>query len=94
MTNYHIICSAVREVETGEVWFGPRHSDAIFLMHQFRGGKGARYEEGFWVIGSGERGSFVDRLEAAKIALANGQISEPASMLHPGDSDLYSEDLW
>ena len=89
-----IICSAVKETESGEVWFGMRHSDAIFLMCQFMGVKRPAHEQGFWVIGRGSLGRFVGRYEAGRIALQSGQISKLPEQLHPNDSDLYSEDLW
>lgn len=89
-----VVCSAVRDLETGEVWFGMRHSDAIFLMRRFMGVKLPAYEQGFWVVGKGSLGRFVDRYEAGRIALQSGQISKLPEQLHPNDSDLYSEDLW
>lgn len=89
-----VVCAAVRELETGEVWFGMRHSDAIFLMCSFRGEKRIPNEQGFWMVGNGSLGSFVDRHTAGRIALKSGQIRELPEVLHPNDSDLYSEDLW
>lgn len=61
-----------------------RHHDLISLAHQAN--KDTRlYEQGFLTT----MGRFVDRMEAAEIALNSEQIE---SLKFP--PDLFSEDLW
>jgi len=77
---------AAIKTPNGVVWAVPRpgrHSDVNRIAIR----SGVRLAEGSvqgFVLSSGR---FVDRLEAAKIALAAGQIEEPTDV-------LYSEHLW
>ena len=99
-----IVCSAVKDTE-GEVWFGKRHSDCIFLIVQF-GRKTTETpgigEQGFWVISDkGSMGRFVGRQEAYVIAARTASQWRDLLPLNPGQTlesgtvpDLYSENLW
>lgn len=65
---------------------GVRHSDCFDKQfasdsHYFKGG----ISEGFWT----DKQRFIDRYEAKKLALANGQLTEDTEY-----AELYSEDLW
>jgi hypothetical protein len=73
----------------GEVWTLPRpnrHHDIAHLMYQKRGPCSADEPQGFLT----DNDRFVDRKEAALIAVASGQIDKPQYV----DDELFSEDLW
>ena len=72
----------------GAVWHLPapaRHHDVFREMERYGFTRWGEEETGFWT--SAYR--YVDRLEAAQIAKAAGQIIDPQ-----WPPDLYSEDLW
>jgi hypothetical protein len=62
-----------------------RHKDIIWALHNLGISKLQFIDQGFL----DENGEFLQREEAAKIALANGQ----AKSLH-APPDLHTEDLW
>lgn len=89
-----IVAAAIRH--QGKVWALPapaRHHNIIHLMVQ----QGATEEQRGLVHARGEQGfvdsdiGFVDRTEAARIAVAQGQVEK--RRLHT-NGQLYSEDLW
>ena len=88
MTKDKIICSAIKEHSTGEVWFGKRHDDCIWLMGKF--------DEGFWVRGHGDNGRFVDRREAYQIAVELGKVPPATTqqIANNNTPELRSIDLW
>lgn len=72
----------------GEVFSLPapkRHSDIIRLIHEKCRSAVTQEIQGFVT----DDGTFVDRVEAGRIAIAAGQLKEL-----PVPPDLYSEDLW
>jgi hypothetical protein len=77
----------------GTVYAPPRpgrHDRALFMLWEAEEAKGNRphdSEQGFVT----STGRFVDRKEAARIALTSGQIKE---LSRPGLGILFSEDLW
>lgn len=90
----HITMSAVIFpclTQTGEVYkqtmlLAPRHSQcfsraATSRLHYDK----TKVRQGFWT----DRGRFLDRVEAKRLALANGQLTNDH-----GGAELYSEDLW
>jgi hypothetical protein len=92
--NEFIICAAIRHDETGNIYYGHRHSHCLeasngelsWLLNREEISKIKR-TQGF--ITSQNR--FVDRKEALVIALANNQVKNKSEI--QGDS-LYSEDLY
>ena len=62
-----------------------RHHHIIRFIHEKTGANSIRGEQGFLL----EDGRFVDRYEAAGIALKNGQVTQLQA-----PPQLYSEDLW
>lgn len=90
----HIINSAVIFpclTQTGEIYkqtmlLAPRHSQcfsraATSKLHYDK----TRVRQGFWT----DKDRFLDRVEAKRLALANGQL-----LNDNGSAELYSEDLW
>lgn len=75
------------------VWTGHRHHNVFHTILKETGKSaydiekklGIRHEQGFIT----DTGEFLDRIEAAKIALESGQIEK---LNHP--PNLYSEDLY
>jgi len=64
-----------------------RHHDIVHAMHAMGLPKESRREQGFLT----SEGRFVDRSEARKIALAEGQVTQ--DKLHH-KVHLFTEDLW
>lgn len=94
-----IICAAIhyddgkeypsqpKNISSGYVWCGRRHHNIIHL-------KNTLVEKTFCTIVQGfltSRDNFLNRKDALKLAIANGQIKEGDNM-HP--YDLFSEDLY
>lgn len=90
----HITMSAVIFpclTQTGEIYkqtmlLAPRHSQcfsraATSRLHYDK----TKVRQGFWT----DKGRFLDRVEAKRLALANGQLQTDN-----GAAELYSEDLW
>lgn len=86
-----VIVSAAVKTDDGVIHSMPppnRHHNIVHALHEANGGRKiiiARGEQGFlkW------DGTFLDRIEAGKLAIECGQI---AKLSHP--PRLYSEDLW
>ena len=83
-----IDCAAIKDLE-GKIWTGKRHSHCIKTIIQASNGKikqvGGDYIQGFVTMA----GDFVNRQEAARLALESKQIDK---LKWP--PDLYSEDLY
>ena len=96
MTKDKIICSAIKEHLTGKVWFGERHHDCIWLMGKFDTDISTLDTEGFWVIGRGYNGRFVDRREAYQIAVELGKVPPATTqqIANNNTPELRSIDLW
>ena len=73
-------------VQNGVVYTGRRHHDVIRKIVEITGIKPVTGEQGFVT----DDGVFVNREEAAKIALACGQITK----LKFHSKELFSEDLY
>lgn len=81
LANERIVEAAIRQ--DGEIYTGRTHSDCFKTMNFIKVG----HEQGF--ITSRKR--FADRIQAAKIALAAGQINDAEKLQRRGY--LISEDL-
>lgn len=96
----YLLCSAIwfddgidtyvhqpRNIKTGYVVCGRRHHNCFTTVAMLQGVRKERNTkdevQGFLT----NKDRFVDRYEAAKIALASGQIKEPTER-------LFSEDVW
>ncbi|NBU81377.1 MAG: hypothetical protein EBS55_06995 [Flavobacteriaceae bacterium] len=95
----YLLCSAIwfddgidtyvhqpRNIKTGFVVCGRRHHNCFTIKAMLQGVGRKDYKDevqGFLT----NKDRFVDRYEAAQIALASGQIKEPTER-------LYSEDVW
>ena len=91
-----IVCSAIKEYTSEEVWFGKRHADCIWLVAQFSRKFTSLDHQGFWVVGKGSIGRFVSRREAYSILVSQGK-AKPATQEQINNNntpELYSEDLW
>lgn len=73
-------------LQNGVVYTGRRHHDVIRLITTTTGIRPVNGEQGFVT----EDGTFVNREEAAKIALESGQITK----LKYNSKELFSEDLY
>lgn len=87
MTIHRIVCAANRKRFTGEVVLGLRHWDA--WMHKLDT-EGDPVDQGF----IDNRGVFLDRIEAWKVADAAGQIIRRVGGDHVDGGTLYSENLY
>jgi hypothetical protein len=76
-----IVSAAIQERNSKKVHTGTRHVDIIRLV--IMAGMMEEFDEGFLT----SEGTFVDRYEAARIALESGQIKRPTEKLR-------SQDLW
>jgi hypothetical protein len=79
-----ILCSAVKH--EGMIFCGKRHHDAIKVAVETTNVMPVKGEQGFLT----SENNFVSRKEAAKIAIAAGQIKE----LRFSNTELFSEDLY
>jgi hypothetical protein len=73
-------------IHKGVVWTGRRHHNIIADIVSKTGDRPVTGEQGFVT----EDGEFVNREDAAKIALSNGQVKE----LKFNSKLLFSEDLY
>jgi hypothetical protein len=94
----YLLCSAIwfddgvdtyvhqpRNIKTGFVVCGRRHHNCFTTVAMLMGIRKLTKEEVQGFLTNKDR--FVDRYEAAQIALASGQIKEPKKR-------LFSEDVW
>lgn len=90
--NQRIVCAANRKRFTGEVVLGIRHWDAF--MHKtfelMNGTEGDPVDQGF----IDNRGVFLSRTEAWKVAEAAGQIIRRCGGDDTDGGTLYSENLY
>ncbi len=88
-----IICAAIKDTSTGQVFYGLRHEDIYDIMHCF----GYNTTADFLVEGFVDnRNNFYNRHEAFIWAHQIGQLSETV-LRYKNDHDegeLYSEDLY
>ena len=89
-----IICAAVRNKETGKIWYGHRHAHCLQAANDELSWTLSRQqickikiEQGF--ITSQNR--FVDRDEGLNIALLNNQVLDKSEIR---GNQLYSEDIY
>lgn len=83
-----IACAAIKRPKSGKVYVLPqpyRHHDIAHRMHDAGVDIAAEDIQGFVL----DNGRFVDRIEAARIAMKSGQVEK---MISP--PNLYTEDLW
>lgn len=73
--------AAIQEKNSKRIHTGDRHVDII--RSAIKGGMMEEFDEGFLT----NEGEFVNRYEAARIALKSGQIKKPTEKLR-------SQDLW
>lgn len=85
--NVRIVCAANRKRFTGEVVLGIRHWDAFMNKLDTEGDP---VEQGF----IDNRGNFLTRVEAWKVAEAAGQIIRRVSGDAKDGGTLYSENLY
>lgn len=78
--------TAAAIVQDGQMFTGRRHHEIISMIVRHMGIRPVTGKQGFVT----NEGRFVDRKEAARIALEAGQVKE----LKSGSGELFSEDLW
>ena len=71
----------------GKMWTGRRHYEIIRDIVEGTGVSRAKGEQGFVT----DKGKFVNRSEALKIAISSGQVEEGKTI---NRKHLFSEDLW
>jgi hypothetical protein len=80
-----IVSSAI--IHRGVIYAGKRHHHCIAAIKEEIGERTPGSDpRGFLT----DTGRFLNRVEAAKLALANGQVDK----LHYSSTMLFSEDLW
>lgn len=89
MTLHRIVCAANRKRFTGEVVLGIRHWDA-FMRRGLPDTEGDPVDQGF----IDNRGNFLSRTEAWKVAEAAGQIIRRVGGDESNGGTLYSENLY
>jgi len=87
MTIHRIVCAANRKRFTGEVVLGIRHWDAF--MHKLHT-EGDPVDQGF----IDNKGAFLSRTDAWKVAEAAGQIIRRVGGDDSNGGTLYSENLY
>ena len=98
-----IVCAAIRNKETGVVVCGVRHSNCLNAVEQY--GLDDRPSGEVWECGfTNQRGDFLTRSEAWKVADAAGQIRRPTGFERNYDNQrkpnigdeglLFSENLY
>lgn len=88
-----IICAAIKDISTGQVFYGPRHEDIYEMMHCF----GYKAISDFLVEGFVDnRNNFYIRHEAFMWAQQIGQLPETVLEYKKEhmENELYSEDLY
>jgi hypothetical protein len=83
-TSVKILAAAI--LHDGQIVAGHRHHNVIRTIVALTGIKPVTGTQGFLT----DAGTFVDRVEAARIALMSGQINK----LKFSDTELFSEDLY
>lgn len=88
-----IICAAIKDVSTGQVFYGPRHGDIYEMMRCF----GYKATSDFLVEGFvDDKNNFYNRHEAFMWAQQIGQL--PKTVIEykndHSENELYSEDLY
>ncbi|HEX7911763.1 MAG TPA: hypothetical protein VF534_27230 [Paraburkholderia sp.] len=87
MTIHRIVCAANRKAFTGHIVLGIRHWDAFMRgIHS----EGDPVDQGF----IDNRGNFLSRTEAWKVAETAGQIIRRVGGDDAGGGTLYSENLY
>lgn len=79
------IRSAAIRLNSGDIWEGNNHREIREMIYLSNGGQRIKGKEGFIL----EDDRFVDRREAATIALANGQATEATY----AEGELSSSDI-
>lgn len=88
-----IICAAIKDTSTGQVFYGTRHGDIYEMMHCF----GYKAVSDFLVEGFVDnRNNFYNRHEAFMWAQQIGQLPETVLEYKKdhNENELYSEDLY
>lgn len=88
-----IICAAIKDTSTGQVFYGARHGDIYKMMHCF----GYKSASDFLVEGFVDnRNNFYNRHEAFMWAQQIGQLPETVLEYKKdhSENELYSEDLY
>lgn len=88
-----IICAAIKDTSTGQVFYGPRHEDIYEMMCCF----GYKRPSDFFIEGFvDEANNFYDRRETYAYALRHHQL--PTTVVEwkeeKFERELYSEDLY
>ena len=88
-----IICAAIKDTSTGQVFYGPRHGDIYEMMRCF----GYKATSDFLLEGFvDDKNKFYNRHEAFMWALQIGQL--PKTVIEykndHSENELYSEDLY
>lgn len=88
-----IICAAIKDTSTGQVFYGTRHGDIYEIMHCF----GYKVPSDLLVEGFVDnRNNFYNRHEAFMWAQQIGQLPETVLEYKKdhSENELYSEDLY
>lgn len=88
-----IICAAIKDTSTGQVFYGPRHGDIYEMMRCF----GYKATSDFLVEGFVDnRNNFYTRHEAFMLAQQIDQLPETVLEYkkNHSENELYSEDLY
>lgn len=88
-----IICAAIKDTSTGQVFYGPHHGDIYEMMCCF----GYKAPSDFLVEGFVDnRNNFYTRHEAFMLARQIGQLPETVLEYKKdhSENELYSEDLY